>query len=668
MRDYKVGQLGVKKLTIADSYKIYRYFTILNSVGARLDEVSALTEYMNIYNSTRISVTNWKMDVISLFIATLLYCRYEIYEFYVFESYTNFLRGSLSKNSSFRNSALTNLVTIRGSVDYLTFTKPCSENNLKNSCGNFLEQLPDLINPNIYFQLPGYKWAPVNSVEFSELLKRYLCEFSDNDIIKFISSYLPQNSNKIPLKTWDNQLPFIDGVLDLRELTFKPYNSIHLNTECVERRFLDFKYVQSVDIFDLDSTRYLTFAPYVKSVFGQDVINGNMEPYNYFNFHVLMLRICGQLLTRTRCFQEHIVLQGKCGGNGKTEFIEFLSRLFLNLTKSINLSAIKSNVEVNTQVQNLTECLFVTVQECENVDSIIWKGWTDVAENNFRQIFSTMKREKQRFGLIIATNIGINFNNQMNYDESILRRYFNIQLSNKFIDCNLETKSSVYVNMVTEKNSKTITPMQKGCLRYIIDMFRCYGICNMSQEDINSIKCPLANKRKLIAHNHYDFFGKLYDYGIPLDELFSKQEIEQNQDILSHVSSLNVKSIFSSETVTMQILTDKAHVGLQVTQTDMNDNIIENILTKNNISSLEIERYNFPGKKYFEIKKPENDLEWSDEKKIDFMMDTIPCAQQFIVNKKNPMGLKLLHNVYSMWTKKKILCEEKDLVADLIFL
>ncbi len=84
-----------------------------------------------------------------------------------------------------------------------------------------------------------------------------------------------------------------------------------------------------------------------------------------------------------------------------------MSRLFLNLTKSINLSAIKSNVEVNTQVQNLTECLFVTVQECENVDSIIWKGWTDVAENNFRQIFSTMKREKQRFGLIIATNIGI---------------------------------------------------------------------------------------------------------------------------------------------------------------------------------------------------------------------------------------------------------------------
>ncbi len=76
MRDYKVGQLGVKKLTIADSYKIYRYFTILNSVGARLDEVSALTEYMNIYNSTRISVTNWKKDVISLFIATLLYCRY----------------------------------------------------------------------------------------------------------------------------------------------------------------------------------------------------------------------------------------------------------------------------------------------------------------------------------------------------------------------------------------------------------------------------------------------------------------------------------------------------------------------------------------------------------------------------------------------------------------
>ncbi len=62
---------------------------------------------------------------------------------------------------------------------------------------------------------------------------------------------------------------------------------------------------------------------------------------------------------------------------------------------------------------------------------------------------------------------------------------------------------------MSEKNSKTITPMQKGCLRYIIDMFRCYGICNMSQEDINSIKCPLANKRKLIAHNHYDFFGKL---------------------------------------------------------------------------------------------------------------------------------------------------------------
>jgi hypothetical protein len=665
LRDYKIGQLGVKKLTIEDSYKIYRYFTLINSVGMCLDENDAFIEYMTIYNNTHISLTNWKMDLISLFIATLLYCRFEIYEFYVFESYTNFLRGSLSKNLSCRNSALSNLVAIRGSADYLTFTKPCAENILTNLSGNFLEQVTDLEDSNIYFKLPGCKWGPVNSSEFSDLLKKYLCEFSDNDIIKFISSYLPQNSNKIPLKHSDNQLPFIDGVLDLRNLTFKPYNEMHLNTECVERKFLDFKYIKSTEIFNLDSNRYLTFAPYVKSLFGQDVINGTMEPYNYFNFHVLMLRICGQLLTRTRCFQEHIVLQGKCGGNGKTEFIEFLSRLFLNLTKSINLSAIKSHAEVNTQVQNLSECLFVTVQECEDVESLIWKGWTDVTENIFRTLYKDMKREKLRFGLIIATNIGINFNTQMNYDVAILRRYFNIQLSNKFTDCNLEAKSPVYVNMVKEKNSKTITPMQTGCLRYIIDMFRYYGICNMSQDDINSIKCPLANKRKLIAYNHYNFFGKLYDYGIPIDELFSKQEMDQDQNIMSHVSSLNLKKIFSNESVTLQILADKAHVGIEVTQTEMNENIIENILTKNNISSLEMERYNFPGKKFFEIIKPNNDEEWSSEKKIDFMMDTIPLAQQFIVNKKNSLGLKLMEAVYSMWIKKEINCEERDLSIDL---
>lgn len=427
---------------------------------------------------------------------------------------------------------------------------------------------------NAYVWINKLYWQPLDSDFFDNLLKRIFPNSpSKFGITKDLTEFeykVDEDVKKIELKKWNQIYPFLNGVMDfasdqtgmLTTLKYK-FNSLiseewinnyytNLKSNCnlynerifYKSEFRNFKITDGVTSplhFEFDYEEYIKtffnthllsldnharyskeFCYFFRSIYGTDVENGIMGPYNYLNMVSTFFNLAlGSL--RTCHGQNCTIIYSPTGANGKSLFINILSNLFGDKFSQISAGTYFGERDINEQTQNLQESMFCYDAEITTVDSRKFKDRVCGGKITERGIFKSIDRSNNFIysHYIFGSNIGIhlvkpsNVGNQYEFDDSITRRCFLIKYSNRFLK---NSSSLVKSNNINIRDKKVLTRIQNGILYYLLDCIHVFNLNNLSSSITDFISIPFSNMRIVGKNNCYPLKYILTKY-VPYTEI-----------------------------------------------------------------------------------------------------------------------------------------------------
>ena len=286
----------------------------------------------------------------------------------------------------------------------------------------------------------------------------------------------------------------------------------------------------------LCGSRYsVEFRWYITSLFGQ---NGKIGLVGAGKFLATMIILASGLL-RTKIFQKCLILYG-VANNGKSTFIDMITRSVGNLAHNVDPNIFFSNKETCGDTTDLTEKIYVHASECcKNIALDRFKGYmTEDYCIKKRAIYQPILERYFNALYITACNtlpsyIKESYRNKnkenIDYDLGFHRRWFPIEFVNVFED------TSYKYNIKDERVSKII---EKDLLKYMLDIIRIFGLHNLVSNS-SHISAPLKYQRDLAQNNN-----------IVIKHLCKAYDIVYSQDlsILQPVSIISVLSYLKLKT------------------------------------------------------------------------------------------------------------------------
>lgn len=483
-----IATLELRKATIGKNsktkiheqeFEMYRMVTLRNSVGGRHDDAMEKREY---FEKKKEATEFFFMPLLDerlcfiYFIFTTLACINLSKEAIIqFDQFKNFLvaRDTLKDEPTILKKILFDIKLRNISFRIMVF-------------GNDSDK-GDMIN-NAYFWIQNLYLHNVKSEFFEKLMKKLfpntdnLTKIRENLANKML--YENENETTMGIKKWCNMFPFVNGVFDFygpvdarypentgKESLYEvigpsKFSALTLEDTVLEKRsyFRNYHFYDGVTEpikknFDIDlyletfnTTNLLSldneiryskdFCLLMKGTFGNSPEAGNMGPYNYENFISLMFMVSLGLL-RTNLAQTAIILYGKKGANGKSEFIKLFESTFgLEKFSKINAEGFFSEKDINQQTQNLQETMGLYGNDVKYVNNGPFKDMVCGGVLISRGIYKNVDRTYNFINAcyMLSSNDGLDYKTKnkpdnkdlFSFDSAFLRRCFVINFFNHF--------------------------------------------------------------------------------------------------------------------------------------------------------------------------------------------------------------------------------------------
>jgi hypothetical protein len=296
---------------------------------------------------------------------------------------------------------------------------------------------------------------------------------------------------------------------------------------------------QKCPLLSLDNeARYSSeFCCYMRSLFGNDSIEGKMGPFQYTRMFATMV-VIAQALLRNKVLQICLNLIGK-GRNGKSLLLTMLKHSFPDKFANITVKQFFNNSnETQQQAVGHEENCVVFDPEGDTVDLAGFKTYVadaDVPQIR-RMLYRTINREvKNLCSVIVCSNYPLRYVspilNRHAYDGAFDRRMMVIPFYNLLGGKTLFSERNFNIQA-----PEVMQKLKRGIIWFILDIIHVFDLANIDASLSDYIKNTPANRRTTCRANN-DLANKFFERYICIDEC-------QDFGVEPHV--VNLKSFLAS--------------------------------------------------------------------------------------------------------------------------
>ena len=407
-----------------------------------------------------------------------------------------------------------------------------------------------------------FKHNSLNHIEFEFNSKNNTEEFSVETLCKnsrrgifskeYYDNLVNLNLNK-NLKNYRNGVLFKEDTDHLYEgfTIFRNYNENDLVVEPIQEIFNFDEYVRdfsTTNLLSLDNyERYNNWPIFLRCMFGDRPESGLLAPFHYQNIIAISLAIAMGML-RNKSGQNCLVLQGM-GSNGKSAFYTLLMDIMGTTCGSIKSFSYFNGDEINMQVENIEEKMFLIDTEAQYINLPQFKvEITDVVETARREIYKLNKKITIRAFFMLATNKGLCFLKDKKdptkndiFDYAFFRRVLFFILHNRLGEDTLFQKNKLNLHDISVKAG-----LKKGFMYWILDIIHVFGtpLINESPFIMSNV-----SRRKLASYN-YDVMALIQKHYFSYGEITtSEEELKQKTKPIRFDEIFNKDSVLSKSQV-----------------------------------------------------------------------------------------------------------------------